>query len=113
MYGGRNMRPGMAVTDLVVDPAVVGARVRVDRVDVVGELELEVQHEARVHDRSVDALLVHERQAQVAVAPRLLLRRELGHQRFALLGVETAIRIEPVQEHARRARAAVARLGLR
>ena len=63
--------------DLFVHPAVEGADVGVERVDVVGELVLDVVGGGREHERLVDALLVHQRQAQVAVAERLRLVAEL------------------------------------
>src|SRR5262245_45684762 len=110
---GRQEHPTLVtVADLLVDPAVVGLRVGVDRLHVVGELVLEVQHVAREHDRGVDPLLVHQREAQVPVAPGRLLLLEARHQRLALLGAEVAVGVQAVQEHAGRAGAAVARLGL-
>ena len=66
------------VADLLVDPAVERADVGVERLDVVGELELDVVRARGEHQRLVDALLVHERQAQVAVAVRLALFAELA-----------------------------------
>ena len=68
--------------DLFVHPPVEGADVGVERLDVVGELVLDVVGGGREHQRLVDALLVHERQAQVAVAERLGLVAELGDERL-------------------------------
>jgi hypothetical protein len=88
------------VADLLEDPAVERADVGVERVDLVGELELDVVRGGGEHQRGLDALCVHQRQAQIAVAVRLGLRAELGDQRRALRLVEPAQRVQAVEQHA-------------
>ena len=86
--------------DFLVHPAVEGADVRVERLDVVGELVLDVVRGGGEHERLVDALFVHQRQAQVAVAERFRLVAELGDERLALFVTQPLERVEAVQQHA-------------
>ena len=89
------------VADLFVDPAVERPRVRVHRVDAIGELELDVVRGVGIHERGLDALAVHQREAEIAVAVRLRHVAELGDELLALVVVETLQRVQPVEQLAR------------
>ena len=85
--------------DLFVHPPVERPDVGVERLDVVDELVLDVVGLRGEHQRSVDALLVHQRQPQVAAPARLVLMAELGDERDPVLVTEPLQRVQPVQQH--------------
>ena len=102
----------VGVPDLLVDPAVEGAHVGVERLEVVGELELDVVRARRVHQGLVDALVVHQRESHVAVAVGLALLAELSDQLGALLVAQTLERVQAIEEHpGQRAAGAVGLVG--
>jgi hypothetical protein len=61
-----------------VNPPIECSGVGVDTVDIVLELELQVQRRRGEHDRGVDSLFIHQRQAQVPTEIVLFLLAELG-----------------------------------
>ena len=83
------------ITHLLVHPAVEGPDVGIEGRDVVGELVLDVVGRRGKHERLVDALVVHQGQAQVTVAERLGLVAELRDELLPLLVVQPPERVEP------------------
>ena len=84
---------------LLVHPSVEGPDVGVEGLDVVGQLVLDVVGGRGIHEGRLDALVVHQGQAEVAVPIGLALLAELCDQLPPLVLGQPLQRVETVEQH--------------